>query len=65
LDIDSSLYEALIKFQAGLNWIGFVSKDRTQLEGSIYNADLLSFITSHWSSDVAIFKEPVRNLDFF
>ena len=65
VDIDSPLYDALVKFQQGVNWLGFVSKDRTQLQGSLYNSDILLFITSNWSSDISIFREPVKNLDFF
>lgn len=65
LDIDQPLFEALSRMQEGLNFIGLVTKDRTQLHATIYNTDVINFITTHWTADSSIFREPVKNLDFF
>jgi len=35
LEVDNTLYEALTKMQEGLNFLAFVSKDKTRLFGCL------------------------------
>ena len=64
LDVEDTLYEALTKMQEGLNFLAFVSKDKTRLFGCLQMSDVLQFMTTHWiGKDLSIFRIPLRSLD--
>lgn len=64
LDVEDTLYEALTKMQEGLNFLAFVSKDKTRLYGCLQMSDVLQFMTTHWlGKDLSIFRIPLRSLD--
>lgn len=41
LEVEDSLYDALTKMQEGLNFLAFVSKDKTRIFGCLRMSDVL------------------------